>query len=334
MATIAPCTQAPIRQFFDSVYSNQPLVVKVAKVFFVCLAAVVSWVIFRAIKAHYAPLEGTLEGTLWIYLRSTGSIGKDERNQFAKTLKLENGVPLKVAATDLYVQTKILYKGQDKPVQPDLPSSLFVQARQNKEEDQICFRRDGKLHRLTLVPLRQNSKEITFEDCLRNVEDEWHWSKHEFLYEEDVPDSYKRWSLGLAPVFLSPETKQVIVGQKGTLPIDLDTLQPVSTAKSLEVLSSGKLPEQNIFQYRLAASGLPNITILVDRQHLYVHTFREIILNKGEKLLGGGSLRKEYFLDSLLVEDGAKVDMANIEAALDDGGVLTINIPLIQEGEL
>jgi hypothetical protein len=324
MATITSCIHHSSRSssghFFDSFYSDQPLVLKIAKVFFVCLAAVVVWVAIRAIKS-----EPVVEGRLWIYLRSTGCIGKDQMNRFGETLQLQNGNPLQVAATDLYVNTMIRYKGKGETVQELLPSSLFAGAR---EGDSVCFRRKGKLHRLILEPLRKNGGEISFEECLRNVEIESRCSFHEFYYEDDVPDSYKRWSLGIAPIFLSTATRQIVVGQKGAMPIDLDALQRISTKHAIDVLSKGKLPGQNIFQYQLSAIGQPKITILVDRNHLYVHTFREIVLEQGSELVGG-SLQKEYFLNSLLVEDGAKADLANIEAALDDKGVLTINIPPI-----
>lgn len=322
-SSIPSGTQVPLIHVFDSFYSDQPLLSKVGKLFVLCLAVVLIAVIYRLIKASTKEEgEPVIEGKLWIDSKLTGRIGSDGKCQFGKTLQLTNEQFLKVAATDFYVDTTIHYNGDRMSVREWLPSSLFAQAR---HEDQVRFRRDGKLYHLTLAsPI--HSKTLSFDETLRNVEDQQCKSLTEFLCDEDVPASYKQWR---KRIFLSPETRQVIIGQKGLQPIDLDALQVPKTSQNanLALYSLGKK-----IKYELVVYGQTTATILVDRYHLYVHTVCEFIKPEGDSQLFQGSKpcrdggKTENFCHGLLVMDGKKLDTENIEAALSPGK-LTINIP-------
>lgn len=327
MAAITSSTHAPIVRFFDSFYSDQSLKFKVVKVFFVCLAVVVAYVVIRDIKAGIeGEKEPVIEGKVWIESKLSGLIGSDGKCRFGKTLQLTNEQFLKVAATDFYVDAAIHYNGDRMSVREWFPSSLFAQARQG---DQIRFRRDGKLYHLTLAP-SSHDKTLSFDDALANVEDHKRKSLTEFIDTEDVPASYKPWG---KRIFLSPETRQVVVGQKGLQPIDLDALQVPKVSQNPNLKQICTIPGQKV-KYQLFAYGQSTVTILVDRHHLYVNTVCEFIKPEGDspifqelrKCPDGG--KTEYFFHGLLVVDGEKVDTENIEAALSDG-TLTINIPFL-----
>src|SRR5580704_9529305 len=106
MAAITSSTHVPIIHVFNSFYSDQSLLSKVGKVFVLCLAVVVGYVIFRVIKASTKEeAEPAIEGRVWIDSTLTGLIGTDGKCQFGKTLQLTNEQFLKVAATDFYVDT-------------------------------------------------------------------------------------------------------------------------------------------------------------------------------------------------------------------------------------
>ncbi len=140
---------------------------------------------------------------------------------------------------------------------------------------------------------------------------------------------YKPWGKG---IFLSPETRQVVVGQKGLQPIDWDALQVPKTAQSanLALCSLWKKIEHEFVVY-----GQITATILVDRHHLYVHTISKLIPEEGDSKLFQGSKpcpdggKTETFFHGVLFVNGKNVDTANIEAAYNKFGTLTISIPLL-----
>ncbi len=323
MESVSRYGGAFFNQYLNPLNPDQTLSERVFKVFLYGLGIVLLWVVTRP-KSKEADLDKAIEGRVWVYIPTTGAIGKDQHHRFGAALTLPNGDPLQVMATDLYVNTVIL-DTKPKWEQMELPSSLFIQA----EGDKVSFRKDGQLYELTLSNKNdQGGITESFDQQLEAVERYWINSRDEFLYPEDVPDTYKRWSMEghPVPIYLSPETKQVRVGEKGATSVDFSQLQPIST------LPKGGVPgglihackTDQAYEYVFAAVGEdPTITILVDRHHLYVHHHCKIMaFGKVVDVIDN----REH---ASLFDEDATADYENIEAQLLADGFLRVTVPFI-----
>ncbi len=121
---------------------------------------------------------------------------------------------------------------------------------------------------------------------------------------KEQEDDYHRWGKSVS---LSPQTKQMVIGQKDHLPVDFTKLSPLTTDQRATLLSLKRTGDA--ITLRLGACQRPTVDILVDRQHLHVHIH---------------DARGAAYFD-LIIPEG--FDGSQGSASLDDTGVLTILIP-------
>jgi HSP20 family molecular chaperone IbpA len=272
-------------------------------------------------------VQQTQHGMISIFKRTTGKVGTDNHYSFGK-ITIENGTKLlKVSPDDLIYFCEI--RNSQKSIEIELPSSLFKQARQG---DRIHFTKDGTSYHLQLASHKTyrafKNDRISFDKCEKCVQKEFKFSPLEFVYGEDIPEDYCYWGTELGiPVCISPQTKRVLLNQKGTTALDFDSLSFFHSNSCPKVLFHRDTKEQCTIQ--LAACGKSNIEVLLDRNYLYVdieHINRE---SSHDWYVVNDTLPKghQLFRSVLVPEDGMEIDEDNISANLNDSGILSITIP-------
>jgi len=272
------------------------------------------------------PVPAVIQGSVSILLRTTGYVGMDRRYNFRQMLKLAEGGPLRVEPTDFLCRVEVTIGGE--VVHDELPSSLFEQARIG---DRIRFMKEDRAYDFQLEP---HVKGASFDDCFTSAHEELKYMMREFLHEADIPDTYHRWSP--ESFILSPEAQRIQLDKSGVVPLDFAALKPISSddLPLMDLLSPPKREEYGeevLWRYRMVACGRPDIDIVLDRTHLYVHIVKTECRARS---IAGPGIPTEGCLHILCVEPEMKVDPENIKAHLDDSGILTLTVPFRSLGEL
>jgi hypothetical protein len=154
-------------------------------------------------------------GDVLLHVYNGSCIGADRKYQFSKTIQLLNGMPLKVAPTDFYVDPRI---NNHFTVDP-LPSSLFFQARH--QDGRTCFVQNGTLYiySVTGVLNGESCLVLPIEAGFEIAKDQMFRSLTLFRHDEDVPVEYNNRLLG-DRITCSTQVKMISLGRKGAFPID------------------------------------------------------------------------------------------------------------------
>ena len=289
-------------------------------------------------------VKQTEYGIISLFKRTMGKVGTDSHYSFGK-ITIENGTKfLKVSSDDL------IYFCRIRPVDDfrkfteiELPSSLFKQARHGQT---VQFTKEGTSYDLQLgshirqklsgsrmkqkldSPMEWKENWISFDECEKCVQKASKYSPVEFLYDEDIPDEYWHWGYEFElPVCLSPQTKRVLLDQKGIIPLDFDSLSYLKSVSNPQLLYHRDT--KNECKILLAACGKPKIDILLDRSYLYVDIEHNHQPSAGfsEEITNTLPKGHQLFRKVLVPEDGMEIDEDNISANLNDSGVLSITIP-------
>lgn len=261
--------------------------------------------------------------------RQVFKVGEDKSHLFNKTIKLENGNPLKLSPEDKVFQFSLFTEGQKHASVIELPTALFTQARKSNK---IFFSKNEKNYELELSPCLSwwSNKEQTysFDECFNGI-DHLNFTREAMFENDDVPKEYIAWG---KDVHLSPKAKRIELGKPGCFSLNPENLRFISDdIRKCEGDSFKPKIDNNVYTVLLDMVGTLvdmddqdtriSIDVIVDDDRLYVHTYpKEGQIFPFEKL---------YWINLSVGSKQIDKEAIIVTHLQDRGGILRIDLPLM-----
>lgn len=225
-------------------------------------------------------------GKIQFFYKQVYVAGRDARDYFGETIKLQNGNPLHVSIDDKIFQFLLITPENKNPLEMELPSSIFTQAR---KANKIFFsHKDNFSHKeynyeLELSPCfsgwNNHVETYSFDQCLKGLGDQDGTNSAKFRLNE-FPTVSIYWGENIE---LSSKAKRIELGKPGCIPINSNDLRFIGNNV---IVCEGSVCKLNDRFYTLLLD-IPGslednvedqcdrifIEIIIDNDVLYVHSY-------------------------------------------------------------